>query len=342
MHARPRDARPRPRHLNSEEFAFMNAPEPHDSLFSDACEQKRPEPMPPCLRGSLLGINYGMPARLMAAGQEREAALALRKETPFGGILAALGDPGAQATCPKGSAHPFISRMLKHLSEHYGDMLFQPLSLPFSGKRAVVIGSGPAGLQAAWTLREQGCAVVVLEAASSAGVTLLHAPVQESSSAPAAPSPAVPAEIVERTLAMLSRSGIEFRCASPVGQAELHKLRSSFDLVFCACGKGAVLPADAEGRVEGNLFAAGTCVKNQKGMGALQSMAAARKAALAAGSAIGENAAPSGRPKDSTPSLAKEALFPKDAPAQELRFREEAEFSLRREAQQCLSCLQTV
>lgn len=342
MRARPQDARPRPRHLNSEEFAFMNAPEPHDSLFSDACEQKRQEPTPPCLRGSLLGINYGMPARLMASGNAREAALALRKETPFGGILAALGDPGAQASCPKGSDHPFIARMLKHLSEHYGDILFQPLSMPFSGTRAVVIGSGPAGLQAAWTLREQGCAVVVLEAASSAGVTLLHAPVQESSSAPAAPSPAVPADIVERTLTMLSRSGIEFRCASPVGQAELSKLRNSFDLVFCTCGKGAVLPADAEGRVEGNLFAAGTCVKNQKGLGALQSMAAARKAALAAGSAIGENAAPSGWPQGAAKPFVEKALSPENASAQELRPWEEAEYSLRREAQQCLSCLQTV
>ena len=327
MRARPKDARPRPRHLNSEEFAFMNAPEPHDSLFSDACEQKRQEPTPPCLRGSLLGINYGMPARLMASGKDREAALALRKETPFGGILAALGDPGAQASCPKGSDQPFIARMLKHLSEHYGDILFQPLSMPFSKKRAVVIGSGPAGLQAAWTLREQGCAVVVLEAASSAGVT---------------PSPAVPADIVERTLTMLSRSGIEFRCASPVGQAELSKLRNSFDLVFCTCGKGAVLPADAEGRVEGNLFAAGTCVKNQKGLGALQSMAAARKAALAAGSAIGENAAPSGWPQGAAKPFVEKALSPENASAQELRPWEEAEYSLRREAQQCLSCLQTV
>lgn len=341
-HARPATkSAPRPHHLNSEDFAFMNAPEPHDSFFSDACEQQRPEPMPPCLRGSLLCINYGMPARLMAAGNAREAALALRKETPFGGILAALGDPGAQAACPRGSDHPFIARMLKHLSEHYGELLFQPLAMPFSGKRAVVIGSGPAGLQAAWTLREQGCAVVVLEAASSAGVTLLHAPVQESSSAPAAPSPAVPAEIVNRTLNMLSLSGIEFRCASPVGQAELNRLRSSFDLVFCACGKGAVLPADAEGRVEGNLFAAGTCVKNQKGLGALQSMAAARKAALAAGAVLGKNAAPSVQSKDSAPSPVKEEALSEDASAQGLLPWEEAEYSLRREAQQCLFCLQT-
>ncbi len=339
MRARPQDARPRPRHLNSEEFAFMNAPEPHDSFFSDACEQQRPEPMPPCLRGSLLGINYGMPARLMAVGQEREAALALRRETPFGGILAALGDPGAQAGCPKGNDHPFIARMLKHLLDQYGDLLFRPLALPLSGKRAVVIGSGPAGLQAAWTLREQGCAVVVLEAASSAGVTLLRAPVQESSSAPAAPSPAVPADIVERTLTMLSRSGIEFRCASPVGQAELNRLRNSFDLVFCACGKGAVLPADAEGRVEGNLFAAGTCVKNQKGMGALQSMAAARKAALAAGAVLKESAAPSDRPQGTTEPFVEESM--ENASAQGLRSGEEAESALRREAQQCLSCLQT-
>ena len=153
----------------------------------------------------------------------------------------------------------------------------------------MIIGSGPAGLQAAWTLREHGHAVTVLEAAPSPGITLLHAPVQESSSAPAAPSPAVPAEVMEKTIAMLAESGIIFRCSSPVGQSELDDLCRNYDTVICACGKGAVLPANAEGNVKENLFAAGTCVKNQKGLGALQSMAFAEKAALAACRMLDEN-----------------------------------------------------
>lgn len=261
----------------------MNSPEPLLAGSAEECKDAPKASVPPCKTGSPLGINYGALAALTASGKEKDACRELRRATPFGGLLAVLGDPFAEALCPKQHEQPFIPRLLSLLEKEYPDILYRPLEdNTFSGKRALVIGSGPAGLQAAWTLREHGHAVTVLEAAAAPGVTLLHAPVQESSSAPSAPSPAVPEETLKKTVAMLTESGIEFRCASPVGQAVLDSLLRDYDIVLCACGKGAVLPTDADGKVKDNLFAAGTCVKNQKGLGALQSMAFARKAALSA------------------------------------------------------------
>ena len=265
---------------------------PHQSFPSsaDACRNVSGQNFPPCRSGSPLGINYGVLAVLTASGREKEAGEALRRVTPFGGILSALGDPFAEALCPKKNDLPFLPRMLRLLETAYPEIVYRPLEeTAASGKHAVIIGSGPAGLQAAWTLREHGHAVTVLEAAPSPGITLLHAPVAVSRWAPAAPTPPGPAEVMEKTIAMLAESGIIFRCSSPVGQSELDDLCRNYDTVICACGKGAVLPTNAEGNVKENLFAAGTCVKNQKGLGALQSMAFAEKSALAACRMLDEN-----------------------------------------------------
>ena len=69
---------------------------------------------------------------------------------------------------------------------------------------------------------------------------------------------------------------------APKGQADLDSLCAEYDAVLCACGRGAVLPADKNGYVKDNLFAAGSCVKNQKSLTPLQAMASAAKAAHAA------------------------------------------------------------
>ena len=146
-------------------------------------------------------------------------------------------------------------------------------------KRVAVIGSGPAGLAAASVLRRAGHSIDVFEAAPVVGFTFLNTPAHESSSdAPEAFAPAS-AETLEAAVTFLERSGIVFRTSSPQGQAELNSLLDTYDAVICACGKSAVLPADADGRVKEKLFAAGTCVKNQKVMTALQAAEAGRKTA---------------------------------------------------------------
>ena len=149
-----------------------------------------------------------------------------------------------------------------------------------SPRRVAVIGSGPAGLAAASVLRRKGHNVEVFEAAPVVGFTFLNVPAQESSSdAPEAFAPAS-AEALEAAVTFLERSGISFRTSCPKGQAELDAMLKEYDAVICACGKAAVLPTDSLGCVQGKLYAAGTCVKNQKVQSATQAAEHGRMTAL--------------------------------------------------------------
>ena len=148
-----------------------------------------------------------------------------------------------------------------------------------SPRRVAIIGSGPAGLAAASVLRRKGHSVDVFEAAPVVGFTFLNAPALESSSdAPEAFAPAS-AETLEAAVVFLERAGISFRTSCPKGQTELEAMLAEYDAVICACGKAAVLPTDATGCVKANLYAAGTCVKNQKVLSAVQAAESGRNTA---------------------------------------------------------------
>lgn len=304
-------------------------------------------PATPCQQASPLGIPYKSLLEHIAAGRTQEAAEALRRGTPFGGLLGIWGDAPAMAACSRGNCGGALSlgRMLSLLAANHADVLFETTPpAPTSGRSIAIIGSGPAGLQAAYELRCQGHTVTVFEAAPIIGITLLRAPVQESSSAAPDALPCIPEKLLEKTTAMLTSSGIVFQKSAPKGQTELEKLSREFDAVICACGKAAVFPVKGDGWLKDNIFAAGTCIKNQKVQTALQAMASGSKAArgvhaFLSGGRVEQNDAAA------SPSSPVAASLPEDiavalpiAPAGDCYTLDEA----RAEASRCLHCCQVL
>ena len=88
-----------------------------------------------------------------------------------------------------------------------------------------VVGSGPAGLAAAWELARRGARVRVYERDERPGGLLMYG----------IPNMKLPKEIVERRVRLMEQSGIEFRCGVDAA-AIAGDIAAESDAVVLACG----------------------------------------------------------------------------------------------------------
>jgi NADPH-dependent glutamate synthase beta subunit-like oxidoreductase/CO/xanthine dehydrogenase FAD-binding subunit len=96
-----------------------------------------------------------------------------------------------------------------------------------SGKKVAIVGSGPAGLSAAYFLRKEGHYVVIYDRKEEAGGVLQYA----------IPAFRLPKEYVKKTVAALKNMGIEFKTNTEIGKDVLpEKLEQDFDKVFYDTG----------------------------------------------------------------------------------------------------------
>jgi NADPH-dependent glutamate synthase beta subunit-like oxidoreductase len=94
-------------------------------------------------------------------------------------------------------------------------------------KRVAIVGSGPAGLSAAYYLRRLGHSVTVFEAMEKPGGMLAYG----------IPPYRLPKDIVRKQINALEETGIQFNLKVDVGSdVTLEDLRRDFDAVFCATG----------------------------------------------------------------------------------------------------------
>jgi len=107
--------------------------------------------------------------------------------------------------------------------EHYVETL-----APETGKRAAVVGGGPAGLAAAYYLRLEGVAVTVFDAMPKAGGMLRYG----------IPEYRLPkAGVLDLELAHFARLGVKFEFGRKLGaDLALEELKKSFDAVIVAVG----------------------------------------------------------------------------------------------------------
>jgi NADPH-dependent glutamate synthase beta subunit-like oxidoreductase len=132
-------------------------------------------------KNALVPCRYTCPAEIDVPGYLRfiseknysAATAVIREKVPFPGVLGYVCDHPCENVCRRGEINQPVSiRELKRFAVEHDESRLWEINAnkqPATGKRAAIIGAGPAGLTAAYYLARQGHAVAVFEALPLAG-----------------------------------------------------------------------------------------------------------------------------------------------------------------------------
>ena len=170
---------------------------------------KREESMVPCKSACPAGIDVPRYVQLAAEGKYGEAIAVVREKLPFPGILGRACFAMCESACRRGELDdPLSIRSLKRIAADNDTGLWRQYAkqLPPTGKKAAVIGAGPAGLTVAYYLAKQGHGVTVFDAEPAAGGMARYG----------IPSYRVPGQVIDQEVAEVEKLGVEFRYGSKV------------------------------------------------------------------------------------------------------------------------------
>jgi heterodisulfide reductase subunit A-like polyferredoxin len=183
----------------------------------------------PCTFACPAGIKAHGYVSLVRSGEYEKAFQLVLETTPLVGSLGRACYAPCEESCTRGDlegALPIrrIKRFVadRHYATDHGPGLDAPER---DGRRVAIVGSGPAGLTAAWQLRLRGHDVKIFEAAPEPGGALRLA----------IPSYRLPAEVVERDIANVTAIGVEVETNARIDDLSALKA-DGYDAVLLATG----------------------------------------------------------------------------------------------------------
>jgi 2-oxoacid:acceptor oxidoreductase gamma subunit (pyruvate/2-ketoisovalerate family) len=158
--------------------------------------------------------------------QEYDAALAtLLKTTPFPSICGRVCPAPCMEACNRAQYDEPVD--IRELERYVGDKGKRPEPLkPRRKERVAVVGSGPAGLAAAYHLGRLGYPVTLYESGDELGGVMRTG----------IPTYRLPRDVLDREISYIARHGVEVKTNQFVDRAELLRLTRRFDAVFVATG----------------------------------------------------------------------------------------------------------
>ena len=186
--------------------------------------------VPPCRASCPIHVNAQGYIALISAGKFEEALALIRERNPFPGITGRICTHPCEESCRRKEVDRAIAiDPLKRFVADYEREEKANLSIPEeNGKRVAIIGSGPAGLLAAYDLRKMGYGVTIFEALPVAGGML----------AVGIPEYRLPLQILNKEIGYLLRMGVELKLNTPIGNGlSLKDLKTQgYEAIFIATG----------------------------------------------------------------------------------------------------------
>jgi glutamate synthase (NADPH/NADH) small chain len=187
--------------------------------------------MGPCELSCPAGCNIPDFIAAIARHDDEEAIKIIKQSIPLPGILGRICPAPCEDECRRhGIDQPVSICALKRYAadrESEQSERFIPEIAPKTGKHVAIIGSGPAGLSAAWFLLARGHAVTIVESGAKAGGMMRYG----------IPRFRLPEAVIDSDIAPLLDMGVEFRFNTTFGkEVTLEMLQAQFDAVFLAIG----------------------------------------------------------------------------------------------------------
>ncbi len=184
----------------------------------------------PCRMACPAGLNVQGYVQMVKEGNYEAALKIIMEDLPLPGVLGRICPHGCEDACRRCEVdEPVAIRDLKRLAaDQFDPRKIEINCLDQRDEKVAIIGSGPAGLSAAYHLARKGILSTVFESLPKAGGMLRVG----------IPDHRLPPEILDREIEIITRLGVEIKLNTPLGPDLTvdDLLKGEFKAVYLALG----------------------------------------------------------------------------------------------------------
>jgi len=195
-----------------------------------------------CVHACPAGMDIPRYIREIGRGEFARAEAVIREAAPLPRVLGQVCFHPCEEVCIRGDlSEPIAVCSLKRAAlDHSAEPIWKSFlkPAPGTGKKAAIVGAGPAGLTAAWFLKLKGHEVVLFDSLPSPGGWLLNG----------IPSFRLSPDALKADVGDIVGLGVELRMGVEVGKdIALEEVRAKHDAVLIAIGAREAKPLPCEG-----------------------------------------------------------------------------------------------